>query len=410
MPKMLSVEEFIAAGLCDPETRASTGRLELLRWLESRDFSIVEMVQGVADDSLGAMVGDRSLVPGERLTGEAAIAGISREDLDDGVRVFSLIPIDTAPPGQVGVTVAEAEAIGLFTVLGSMLSDDEVTSFLRVIGSSLAHIGEAGVSLFLSDVESQLVVDGSSELVLAQAVEEATNLVDGLAERLDPLLRRHILQAIERSRRSMVNETERFGYRYAVGFVDLVGFTAISGEMDARTLSAFLRDFEARAYDVVTSAGARVVKLIGDEVMFAADDPAAACSAASELMTRFATEHDHVLPRGGLAYGDVIVRGGDYYGPIVNLASRLVDEAVPQDLFVINELAQATTHTSSSLPVGAWSRASSNRSACSRCARRRRPDQTLHAQRCSGRPRQMSMRVEGVLKLSLPAPANARTW
>jgi adenylate cyclase len=345
MPKMLSVEEFIAAGIYDPETQVTSGRLELLQWLDSKGFTIAEMVQGAADGSLRSMLGDRRLVPGDRLTGDeaAAVAGISRKRFDDGVRTFGLTRIESAPSGEIGVTAAEAQAIGQFAGLGAMFSDDEITSFLRVIGSSLSRVGEAAVSLFLTDIESNLIVDGSSELVLAQAVEEATGLIDGLAERLDPLLRRHILQSIERSRRSMVDQTQRFRYRYAVGFVDLVGFTAISGEMDARTLSAFLRDFEGRAHDVVTSAGARVVKLIGDEVMFAADDPAAACIAASELMIGFATEHEHVLPRGGLAYGDVIVRGGDYYGPVVNLASRLVDEAVPQELLVTNELAQATT-------------------------------------------------------------------
>jgi class 3 adenylate cyclase len=344
MPKMLSVEEFIAAGIYDPETQATSGRLELLQWLDTRGFTLAEMVQGASDDVLGAMV-DRRLVRGDRLTGDeaASVARIARDSLDKGVRTFGLTRIESSPPGEVGVTADEAQAIGLFDGLGVMFSDEEVASFLRVIGSSLARIGEAGVSLFLADVESKLLVDGSSELVLAQAVEEAIGLIDELAEGLDPLLRRHFLQAIERSRRSTVNHTERFRYRYAVGFVDLVGFTAISGEMDARTLSAFLRDFEGRAHDVVTSAGARVVKLIGDEVMFAANDPAAACIAASELMIGFATEHEHVLPRGGLAYGDVLVRGGDYYGPVVNLASRLVDEAVPQELLVTNELAQATT-------------------------------------------------------------------
>jgi adenylate cyclase len=341
---MLSVEELIAAGIYDPETQATTGRLELLQWLDAKGFTLAEMVQGAADLSLGSMVGDRTLLPGRRMSGDEAaeVAGITRDVLDGLVRAFGLTHIGAAPAGEIGLTEAEARMFGLFGALGTVFSDDEATSFYRVVGSAIARMGDAAVSLFLTDVESQMVADGLSELVLAKAVEEAIQLVDELAQQLDPLLRRHILQATERSRRAMLNDTERLRYRYAIGFVDLVGFTAISGEMDAPTLSAFLRDFEGRAYDVVTSAGARVVKLIGDEVMFAADDPVAACIAANELMSGFATEHDHVLPRGGLAYGDVLVRGGDYYGPVVNLASRLVDEAVPQELLVTNALAEAT--------------------------------------------------------------------
>lgn len=103
----------------------------------------------------------------------------------------------------------------------------------------------------------------------------------------------------------------------------------------------FIRDFEGRAHDVVTGFGARVVKLIGDEVMFVSTDPAAACRAGHALMEGFGHEDERVLPRGGLAFGDVLVRSGDYYGSVVNLASRLVDEAVPQEMLVTEELAEA---------------------------------------------------------------------
>ena len=338
-----SPEEFTAAGLYDPESDATTGRLELLHWLAEFGFTVEEMRKGLEVDSLGAMVGDRLLVPGERLTRAEAIeiAGIGERPFDENVTAFGLQAIAGAPPGEVGITHEEAEAIGAFNALGEMFTDDETVSFLRVVGASLSRIADAGVSLFLADVESRMVLDGSSQLELAQSVERGTRLMDGFAQRLDPILRRQMLQAIERSRRTMINPTERFVYRYALGFVDLVGFTSISRDMHARELSEFLRDFEGRAYDVVTGEGARVVKLIGDEVMFAASDAAAACRAGNALMRGFGEAHEQVFPRGGIAYGDVLVRGGDYYGAVVNLASRLVDEAVPLEMLVTEPLADA---------------------------------------------------------------------
>jgi class 3 adenylate cyclase len=160
-----------------------------------------------------------------------------------------------------------------------------------------------------------------------------------------------VLQASERSRRAEIGHQERSVFRYAVGFVDLVGFTEISGTMNSKELAVFIREFEGRAHDAVTAVGARVVKLIGDEVMFVATDPEAACLAGSALMHGFGDEMDRVVPRGGLAYGDVLVRGGDYYGSIVNLAARLVNEAVPQELLVTEELAQATENCEF-LPAG----------------------------------------------------------
>ena len=341
---MPSTEDYIAAGLFDPVLHATNGRLELLNWLDERGFSIDDMVAGLASDSLGALAGDRRLVPGERLTRAKAIAvsGLDQVEFDAVSSAFGFVPIKDAPNGEIGFTNDEVEAFVVFGVLFSMFSDAEALGLLRVVGSSISRLADASVSMFLTDVESRLLVDGSSELELAQQVTNAIGLFDGMAARLDPILRRHVLQAVERSRRATISYTERFQYRYAVGFVDLVGFTEISNGMEPRVLAAFIREFEGRAHDVVTAEGARVVKLIGDEVMFAATDPAAACRAAHALMDGFSTELERVVPRGGLAYGDVLVRGGDYYGSIVNLASRLVDEAVPQELLVTQELVDAT--------------------------------------------------------------------
>ncbi len=340
---MPSTDDFVAAGLYDPDLHATNGRLDLLNWLDEQGFTIDEMVAGLAADSLGAMSGDRRLVPGERLTRAQAIetSTIEATDFDAIATAFGFVPVGGAPSGEPGFTVDEVEAFAVFGALFEIFTQDEALGLLRVVGSSIGRLADASVSMFLTDVESRLLVDGSSELELAQQVTNAIGLFDGMAARLDPILRRHVLQAIERSRRAIISYAERFQYRYAVGFVDLVGFTEISNGMEPRALAAFIRDFEGRAHDVVTDEGARVVKLIGDEVMFAATDPAAACRAAHALMDGFGTELDRVVPRGGLAFGDVLVRGGDYYGSVVNLASRLVDEAVPQELLVTQELVDA---------------------------------------------------------------------
>lgn len=340
---MATVEEFAQAGLYDPEVDAATGRLDLLHWLEDQGFTIAEMQHAAATDALGAMAGDRRMLPGRRMTRAEALerSGLTPEDLDAFSTAFGFAPIDGAPPGEIGYTEREVESLVAVKALATMFSPDEAKSLVRVIGSSLARIGEAAVSLFLSDIESPHVLKGASELDLALAVDDAVGLLDGLTERLDPVLRRQMFQAVERTRRTLVDTTERFQYRFAVGFVDLVGFTALSSHMGAQELSGFMGRFEGQAHDVATQAGARVVKLIGDEVMFVATDPAAACRAAIALMQAFQGEYVGVAPRGGLAYGNVVLRSGDYYGSVVNLASRLVDEAVPLELLVTEELAAA---------------------------------------------------------------------
>ncbi len=279
------------------------------------------------------------------MTVDEAVArsGLARARLVDFATAFGLAPIGGSPPGEVGLTADEVDAIAGFDAIGEMFSEPEMLAFVRVIGSSLARMGEAAVSLFLADVEGPHVLAGESELELARKVVDANSRLDGFAAGLDPFVRRHVLQAIERTRLTTIDDTERFRYRYAIGFVDLVGFTAMSAQMEPRELARFLRDFEAQAHEVGSETGARIVKLIGDEVMFASTNAANACHTGRSLMRAFSGDDDRIAPRGGLAFGDVVLRGGDYFGPVVNVASRLVDEAVPGELLVTEAFAEAAS-------------------------------------------------------------------
>ena len=55
----------------------------------------------------------------------------------------------------------------------------------------------------------------------------------------------------------------------AIGFADLAGYTTLSAELDSDHLAEFVGRWEELAYDTVARHGGRVVKTIGDEVMFA---------------------------------------------------------------------------------------------------------------------------------------------
>ena len=72
------------------------------------------------------------------------------------------------------------------------------------------------------------------------------------------------------------------------------------------------------------------MKTIGDEVMFVAGAAGDAVDIARTLVC------DDALPalRIGLAAGEVVTRDGDLYGPVVNLAARLVATAAPEQIVV----------------------------------------------------------------------------
>ena len=145
--------------------------------------------------------------------------------------------------------------------------------------------------------------------------------------------RLHMQAAISRQRIANRSSKDPAMFRLAVGFVDLVGFTPFTEDVDHDELAGFVESFEARANDVVAARGGRVVKHIGDEVMFVDADATTACEIALELVESFGGESG-VSPHAGVGFGPLVARGGDYYGSVVNLASRIAGLAVPGEVLV----------------------------------------------------------------------------
>jgi len=102
----------------------------------------------------------------------------------------------------------------------------------------------------------------------------------------------------------------------------------------ADELAAVVDQFERLTFDVITAHGGRVVKMIGDEVMFSVDSPRAAAEIALALVEGGRRDDQVSDLRVGLAYGPLIEREGDLYGPVVNLASRITAIAFPGTVLV----------------------------------------------------------------------------
>jgi len=159
--------------------------------------------------------------------------------------------------------------------------------------------------------------------------------------RLEPFLgyvwRRHLVAALFRT--SAAHAASE-GTRMVVGFADLVGFTEIAAQLGSAELSAFVERFEAHAYERIPAFGGRIVKTIGDEVMFAVADGQSAARIALALVAAYAA--DAMLPdvRVGLASGPTVAYEGDLFGSTVNLASRLVALAHPGTVLVSDELGE----------------------------------------------------------------------
>jgi len=328
--------EFQAAGLYDPAAPDAQARLALLEWLASHGATVPQMVEANRKGRLGPLAGDLVLRPGPRYTVAEAAArtGIHEDRLRQITLATGLAILDPYEP-----VYSDAD-LALFTNVGpsvALFGEAAMRRFMQTVGSSLARIADAAVALFLVNVEGPLLEARASELEIAQQNLRAIQAIDGLDLMMRTLLRAHFERAIRRqrqARRTLAVDTVGM----TVGFVDLVGFTSASRRMTPRELGDVIDRFEETAHDVVNVRDGRVVKLIGDEVMFVAVDAAAGCDIALALVEEFGREAT-VTPRGGLAAGDLVFRGGDYYGPVVNFAARLAQIAVPGELLVTTEVA-----------------------------------------------------------------------
>jgi adenylate cyclase len=242
-------------------------------------------------------------------------------------------------------------------------SDAELTSFcvqfaptafgvdelLRVLGTSLARVAEAAVSFFVQTAEPDVIPTEADALIVARKIAMATAGALRLGDSMGAVFAHHLHDAIERQRIAQANVTERSLHRLAIGFVDLVGFTPLALHTTPTALLDLISLFEIKAFEVASANNGRIVKHIGDEVMFVALDAASACTIARDITTAYA---EGIEPRGGVAFGEVITRHGDYYGSVVNLASRLAELAVPKEVLVDEDTAASAGPGFSFRPAG----------------------------------------------------------
>jgi adenylate cyclase len=157
--------------------------------------------------------------------------------------------------------------------------------------------------------------------------------------------RRHLAAAASRLLAADTDPAEPTGEAAGrvevVGFADMVGFTRATRRMSRDELAAVLECFEATTAEEIVEGHGRIVKTVGDEVLFVADDPVDAAKLGLGLVAAFRREP--VLPelRVGMAAGPVLRRYGDVFGEVVNIASRLTTHARPGSVLVDSELATA---------------------------------------------------------------------
>ncbi|MGN6253274.1 MAG: adenylate/guanylate cyclase domain-containing protein [Marmoricola sp.] len=274
---------------------------------------------------------------------ERAVLGEPRELTADEVSVASDLPLDLArrlwralgfpdAAGTAAFTVADVEALKAVAAARDLgLDEDALVAMTRAVGSTMSRLADWEVGNLLAATDDGFGRHGGgSQGAGPHGVDLSVELVARTAEVLDTLLvhawRRHLAVAIARAEPLQV-PTDEVTTTATVGFADLVNFTALSNELDEDEIGDLVEVFESRCHDVVAEHGGRVVKSLGDSVLFWADSATEGVDIGLDIIGVIGGDQRLPDVRVGVATGPAVLRMGDLYGPGVNLAARLTTVA-----------------------------------------------------------------------------------
>jgi class 3 adenylate cyclase len=332
----MDTSELHAAGLYDPQSPTANDRLALLKHLDRVGVTLEEMTRALATGDLLDLAGHKRLAPGNLTVDDLSTnTGLSREQIE---RIWKWAGL---PPRELEERrFSETDVLMLVSFLTIADHTDEETalSILRVFGAAFSRMADVMAVAYLSHIEPSVAADNPGELDHARANTAAIAALGSSADGINSLFSHHLRWALRRMRASFQGVEGFETADLAVGFVDLVGYTALSQRLTTAELAQLVSEFETTAQDAVLARDGRLVKLIGDAVMFVAVDAEPAIDIALQLLEAFSERSEQIAPRGGIAVGEILTRGGDYYGPVVNLASRIADLAVPSEILVTNDV------------------------------------------------------------------------
>jgi hypothetical protein len=325
------------AGLYDPDADDEPARRELLQFLVEEEGCTLEELQVAASRGrLFALAGDRRIKPVVGLLSLREAGQRLEADPAHLQRVWRTFGLPDAGIDTPLLTELDVEAFQTYLDVRAFLGEDTALGVARVVGVSLARITEAESSAMRMAMDAVDLARSGSEIETARAFSAVSQLVPRIGRMLDTMHRQHL--EATRVHFERVDVGDRAAFRCGVGFADLSGFTHLAHQLDLADLSMVLSVFEEQATATVHARGGRIVKFLGDAVMWVCADPDELVGCAVDLVRHPRAAMEGFELRAGVAYGLVLAQDGDYFGTPVNLASRLVARAEPGEVLTAGEL------------------------------------------------------------------------
>jgi len=304
---------WVVGGTSSPRTRDNgpvrePPEFDIERFLQGCGLSDAAIAAAGAEGTLLLVALDQLIFPGTPRFDQRELLERAGIDHEDGLALWGAMGFAAAPDDAVIFFQEDLDALSLLAGEGPLASLlPAVVRQTRVVSAAMARIAEQSTDQLVAQIRA-MREGGVSEDGTAQLLIDSLD-VPRYEQFLWYMFKRQFRAA---AWRRLADPAQAGGRSPAVvGFVDLVRFAALTEKVAEDELDRLITRFEDVAFTAIADAGARVVKTIGDEVMFVADDPEAATLMAVDLVDAYAT--DDLLPpaRAGLALGPVLARDGD---------------------------------------------------------------------------------------------------
>ncbi|MDT5322113.1 MAG: hypothetical protein QOD88_4635 [Mycobacterium sp.] len=335
--QVVDFDAMAAAGIDNPRARAG-----LIEYLAGLGFTAEEMTQAERRGRLFGLAGDAMLWSGPQtftLRTAAYSIGVAVEDVE---YAWAMLGLTVADPDTPALSQADVDGLATWAAMRTQMGADAADGFLRVLGATVARLAEAISSMIRTSTPRLWLGHTGDELATALAYREVAEFVPRVGAMIDAVHRQHLV-----STRTFIEgmaQGPSASLVCGVGFADLSGFTALTQTLTPAELSAMLSEFGATVSDVVHADGGRVVKLLGDAVMWVCSKPERLVKAALDLVDHPRAREAGLQVRAGLGYGEILAMNGDYFGNAVNLAARLVAAAAPGQILAAADVCEQLPH------------------------------------------------------------------
>jgi class 3 adenylate cyclase len=351
------VDRLVALGVLDPTVDGSFSegdvrRARLYQGLERAGLPIEAMVEALRRGELSFAFLDLPVYD--------RFAGLSRRSFRE-VSSREAIPLELLMVVREAIGFAQVDPddpmredeLGVVPLIKLQLSKGfdpaVIERWLRVYGDTLRRITETEADWWYTQIWLPSLASGLNEKerleVTAEWGEELTSLSEQALLAIYHAKQEHtwtetLIEEVEDAL-DRAGLRSRIAITPAICFLDISGFTRLTeerGDEAAAELATRLTPLVQRPSD---RHGGKVVKWLGDGVMFHFREPGGAVMAALEMLEAISAAD---LPQAhvGLHAGPVIFQGGDYFGRTVNVAARIADHAEAGQVLVSQEVVNAT--------------------------------------------------------------------